>query len=170
MPSDEASRAAYFTAAGGDQVRYELHRVYSTMLKKGPVNASILAGILEHAAAITSDYDESETLRDVLASQQLVDRTRPLFFTALDHIGSDYERHRVLSAVLKTGDRAAMAPAIDAASRDRQRLRGGVAAARNARHRAARGSAARSVLSRGHRALLVGVRDGARPESVGVAR
>jgi hypothetical protein len=117
IPSDDPSRTAYFTAAGHITSSYELHRVYSTMLKKGPVNASILAGILEHAAAITSDYDESETLRDVLATQQLSDRTRPLFFKALDHIGSDYERHRVLSGVLKTGDRDAMAPAIDAASK-----------------------------------------------------
>jgi hypothetical protein len=34
----------------------------------------------------------------------------------MNGIGSDYERHRVLSAVLKTGDRAALAPALGEAA------------------------------------------------------
>jgi hypothetical protein len=116
LPSDETSRAAYFTAAGNIKSSYELRRVYSAMLKKGQVNASVLAGILEHASAITSDYDESELLREVLATQHLDDRTRPLFFRALDNVGSDYERHRVLSAVVKSGDPNAISPALAAAS------------------------------------------------------
>ena len=117
LPADDASRSAYFTAAGNITSSYELRRVYSTMLKKGPVTSSVLGGILQHAGAITSDYDESEVLRDVLATQHLDDHTRPLFFQAMDHLGSDYERHRVLSGVLKTGDRSAIAPALDAASK-----------------------------------------------------
>jgi beta-lactamase regulating signal transducer with metallopeptidase domain len=115
MPTDEASRSAYFTAAGNLKSSYELHRVYSTMLKKGQVNSSVLAGILEHTSAITSDYDESEVLLDVIATQHLDDRTRPLFFKALENLNGDYERHRVLSAVLKTGDRTAIGPALAAA-------------------------------------------------------
>ena len=117
MPSGDASQSAYFTAAGKISSSYELRRVYTAVLKKGAVNPSVLAGVLEHAAAITSDYDESELLREVLVTQRLDDRTRPLFFKAMDGIDSDYERHRVLSAVLKTGDRAAIAPAYDAASK-----------------------------------------------------
>ncbi len=52
LPNDEQSRAAYFSAAGGIQSDYELRRVYSTMLKRGPVSSSVLAGILEHSSTI----------------------------------------------------------------------------------------------------------------------
>jgi hypothetical protein len=116
IPTDETSRAAYFAAAGNVSSSYELRRVYTAMLKKGPVSPPALAGILQHVGGITSDYDESELLREILATQRLDDRTRPLFFQAMDGIGSDYERHRVLSAALKSGDRAAIVPALGAAA------------------------------------------------------
>ena len=40
LPSDDTSRDAYFTAASTISSDYELRRVYSTMLKKGPVSAA----------------------------------------------------------------------------------------------------------------------------------
>ena len=47
LPNDETSRDAYFTAAAGISSDYELRRVYSTMLKRGPVSSQTLAGILD---------------------------------------------------------------------------------------------------------------------------
>src|SRR4030095_8524286 len=74
LPSDEASRAAYFQAAGGIDSDYELRRVYSTMLKRGPVSSAILAGILGNARSIDSNYELAELLRQIAAQQALDDR------------------------------------------------------------------------------------------------
>jgi hypothetical protein len=42
----------------------------------------------------------SELLRQILSQQALDDRNRPAFFKAAATISGDYERHRVLSAVI----------------------------------------------------------------------
>jgi hypothetical protein len=82
------------------------------MLKRGPVSAQTLSGILAHSSAIDSDYELSELLRQIMMGQTLDDRNRAAFFRAVTSIGSDYERHRVLKAVV---DRSADAATIEAA-------------------------------------------------------
>jgi beta-lactamase regulating signal transducer with metallopeptidase domain len=114
LPNDEASRAAYFQAAGAIDSDYELRRVYSTMLKRGPVSPSILAGILANVRSIDSDYELSELLRQIVAQQPLDDRNRAAFFAAVSTIDSAYERHRVLNAVV-SGDRASDPGLLEAA-------------------------------------------------------
>ena len=114
LPNDEASRAAYFEAAGAIDSDYELRRVYSTMLKRGPVSSSILAGILANVRSIDSDYELSELLRQIMAQQTLDDRNRPAFFAAVSTIDSAYERHRVLDSVV-SGDRASDSGLLEAA-------------------------------------------------------
>ena len=118
LPADDASRAAYFTAASGIHSDYEIERVYSTMLKRGSVAPGVLAGILERAGSIGSDYQLSQLLRQIVAQQPLDDRTRPLFFKALATVQSDYERHRILSAAIasKAGDVATLAEALTRAA------------------------------------------------------
>src|SRR5260370_37758559 len=69
LPNDEASRDAYFTAASGISSDYELRRVYSTMLKRGPVSPQTLAGILAHSTTIHSAYEQSELLRQIVGQQ-----------------------------------------------------------------------------------------------------
>ncbi|MGH9409231.1 MAG: hypothetical protein ACRD1V_07235, partial [Vicinamibacterales bacterium] len=101
LPADQPSREAYFSAASGLSSAYEIRRVYTEMLKRGPVRSETLAAILDHVDTIRSDYDRSELLRAILAEQSLDDRTRPLFFKAAAGIRGDYERHRVLGAALK---------------------------------------------------------------------
>jgi hypothetical protein len=100
LPADDASRAAYFSAAASISSDYELRRVYSTMLKRGPVSPQILAGMLEHSSSIESDYELSEVLRLVVSQNSLDDRGRAAFFKAVSTIDSDYEHRRVLSAVV----------------------------------------------------------------------
>jgi beta-lactamase regulating signal transducer with metallopeptidase domain len=101
LSNDEASRAAYFHAASGIHSNYELRRVYSTMLKRGPVSPEILGEILSGAKSIDSDHDLSELLRLILSQQPLDERNRPAFFAAVSTIHGAYERHRVLSAVVR---------------------------------------------------------------------
>jgi beta-lactamase regulating signal transducer with metallopeptidase domain len=110
IPSDEASRAAYFQAAGGIDSDYELRRVYTAMLKRGPVSSAILAGILANSRSIDSDYELSELLRQLLSQQSLDDRNRTEFFAAVGTLQSSYERHRVLSAAVS--GQAASDPAL----------------------------------------------------------
>ena len=114
LPADEASRAAYFEAAGGIGSDYELRRVYSTMLKRGPVSPSILAGILEHSRSIDSDYELSQLLQQILSQQPLDDRNRAAFFAAAATIDSDYERGRVLTRAVG-GDRPSDPALLEAA-------------------------------------------------------
>ena len=114
LPADEASRAAWFQAASVIRSDYDQRRVYSTMLKRGPVSAAILGGILSSARAIGSDYDLSELLRQILAQQTIDEGNRAAFFNAVATIGSDYEHHRVLSAMI-AGDRATDAGLLHAA-------------------------------------------------------
>jgi hypothetical protein len=101
LPNDEASRAAYFSAAANLSSAYETRRVYSAMIKKGPVPPQVLGGILTHAARLNSDYDKAELLREILAQQPLDDRNRAAFFAVVANMHGDYERHRVLSAVIR---------------------------------------------------------------------
>jgi beta-lactamase regulating signal transducer with metallopeptidase domain len=101
LPDDEASRTAYFAAASNISSAYEAHRVYSAMLKKGPVSPQVLAGILDHVRSLHSDYEVAELLRQILAQQPLDDRNRAAFFAAVETIHGSYERHRVLIAALR---------------------------------------------------------------------
>ncbi len=105
LPNDEASRAAYFQAASAIHSDYEMRRVYSTMLKRGPVPPAVLGDILSNAKSIASDYELSELLRQILAQQPLDEANSAAFYAAVATIGGAYERHRVLSAVVR-GDRA----------------------------------------------------------------
>jgi hypothetical protein len=70
------------------------------MLKRGPVSSQTLAAILDALEDDDSDYELSELLRQILSQQALDDHNRAAFFAAMATISSDYERHRVLSAVI----------------------------------------------------------------------
>jgi hypothetical protein len=59
----------------------------------------------------------SELLRQILAQQSLDDKNRAAFFRTVATIGSDYERHRVLKAVIQPGvDAATVEAALTQAS------------------------------------------------------
>jgi hypothetical protein len=89
------------------------------MLKRGPVPSATLGGILANARSIQSDYDQSELLRLILAQQSIDEPNRAAFFAAVGTIGSSYERHRVLSAVVngqRPSDPAVLEAALAAAT------------------------------------------------------
>jgi hypothetical protein len=83
------------------------------------VTPQVLAGILEHSKTIESDYELSQLLQQILSQQTLDDRNRAAFFAAVATIGSDYERHRVLSAAVsrdRASDPALVESALNAAA------------------------------------------------------
>ena len=98
---DEATRRAYFDAAKSIQSDYEMRRTYASALKRGPVSADVLAGVLDASTGIESDYEEAELLVQIAQLQPLDARTRGPFLKALSTVGSDYECRRVVSAVVR---------------------------------------------------------------------
>jgi len=104
LGSDDATRQAYFDAARGIKSDFEMRRVYSAALKRGPVSSPILAGILDASTAIDSDFEEASLLVQVAQLQPLDNTSRAPFFAALKTVSSDFEHHRVLTALAKQTD------------------------------------------------------------------
>ena len=108
LPSDEISRDAYFTAAVRISSDYELRRVYSTMLKRGPVSAADARG---HPDALGHDRLRLRAVGaaapDPVAADARRSQPRRPSSRTVATIDSDYERHRVLSAVVDRSPDAA---------------------------------------------------------------
>ena len=123
---DDATRRAYFDAAKSIQSDFEMRRVFSSALKRGPVSPDVLAGVLDASTAIDSDFEEAELLVQIAQLQPLDARTRAPFLKALATVNSDYECRRVVSAVgarrSEPRDARDDARSVD---RDRLRLRAG---------------------------------------------
>jgi bla regulator protein blaR1 len=64
------------------------------------VSPSILAGILQSAHSMDSNYELSELLRQIASQQEVDAQNRAAFFALAGGMSSDYERHRVLSAAV----------------------------------------------------------------------
>jgi hypothetical protein len=101
---DEGTRLAYFDAARSLDSDYEMHRVYSGVLKRGALTPPALAALLAASEKIDSDFEEASLLIEVARLQPLDNTTRAPFFTALATVGSDFEHHRVLTAVAERHD------------------------------------------------------------------
>ncbi len=101
LPAEDDSRAAYFAAASNVSSSYDARRVYTAMLKRGPVSPQVLAGILDHTRELNSDYDKAELLLEVLSQQRIEQRNGTAFFAVVSSLRSDYDRGRVLAALLK---------------------------------------------------------------------
>jgi beta-lactamase regulating signal transducer with metallopeptidase domain len=98
---DDATRRTYFDAARTIGSDFEMRRVYSSALKRGPLSADVLAGVLDASTAIESDFEEAELLVQIAKLQPLDARTRAPFLRALTTVGSDFECRRVVSAVVR---------------------------------------------------------------------
>jgi beta-lactamase regulating signal transducer with metallopeptidase domain len=104
LVTDEGTRKAYFDAARTIESDFEMRRVFSSALKKGPVAPALLAGVLESSASIDSDFEEATLLIQVANLQPIDSTTRGPFFKALATVDSAFERRRVLTAVLDRSD------------------------------------------------------------------
>ncbi len=103
--TDAGTRKAYFDAARGIESDYEMRRVFSSAVKRGPLETALLGAMLEASRSIDSDYELASLLVQVV-KQQPIDPARAPFFTALGSIASAYERGRVLQALAERTDNA----------------------------------------------------------------
>jgi beta-lactamase regulating signal transducer with metallopeptidase domain len=99
----DAARQAYFDAARTIGSDFEMRRVYSSALEKGPVAPEVLAGVLDASAGIESDFEAASLLIQIARLQPLDARAASLFFKVLEGIGSDFEHRRVLGTLVASG-------------------------------------------------------------------
>jgi hypothetical protein len=97
---DSALSGVFFQTVGTIKSDYEHRRVLSALLKTNKLSEAALTQLLDSAATISSDYEKASLLLE--ASRAYTgDRLRGAFLKAVETIKSDYERGRVLSALLK---------------------------------------------------------------------
>lgn len=98
---DPGLRAIYFQTVNAISSDYEHRGVLSALLKKSKLSDDVLAGMLESAMRISSDYEKATFLLEASNAYTGDARLRTLFLKAVETIGSDYERGRVLAVLLK---------------------------------------------------------------------
>jgi hypothetical protein len=104
QPLTESLSAAYAEAAGSIQSDYEQKQALTALVSRGRLTPATLAMVLRSAHGIESDYECAELLTAVAAKNRLDDPVAWRAYTeAANTIGGDYERHRALSAAVKTG-------------------------------------------------------------------
>ena len=102
--TDDATRKSYIEAARSIDSDFEMRRVYSSVVKRGPLPAPALTALLESSTAIGSDFEEASLLIEVAKQQSLSDANRGAFFKAVSTIESDFEQRRVLSSIVTRSD------------------------------------------------------------------
>ncbi len=80
---------------------YARRTYFDALLKTTNLNANVLQKAMRLAAGlIAGDYERAQLLQHVADTYLRADNLVPVYFDALDHIGSDYERRRVLTTAL----------------------------------------------------------------------
>jgi hypothetical protein len=98
---DHAAQIVYLDAVSSIHSDYEKGRVLAALLKKEPGKETLLF-TLKSASTISSDYEKAQLLLKVARSSSNDDEAvRSALIQAARTIGSEYERGRVLSAVIK---------------------------------------------------------------------
>ena len=98
---DQAAQNVYLDAVSSIHSDYEKGRVLAALLKKDPARETLLFA-LKSASTISSDYEKAQLLLKVARSSSNDDEAvRNAVIQAARTIGSEYERGRVLSAVIK---------------------------------------------------------------------
>lgn len=98
---DAALAGAFFQTVKTITSDYEHRGVLSALLKRKGLGPEVLSRILESAARMSSDYEKATLLLEASAAYTGEARLRGAFLQTVETIKSDYERGRVLSALLK---------------------------------------------------------------------
>ena len=98
---DPALRGVFFQTVGTITSDYEHRRVLSALLKTKKLSEGALTQLLDSAMQISSDYEKASLLLEASNAYTGDARLRDAFLKAVETIKSDYERGRVLSALLK---------------------------------------------------------------------
>ena len=107
LVSDDATRRAYLDAARSIDSDFELHRVLMAAVARAGNTPAILVSLLQASESIGSDFEEASLLTEVVASARPLDgAARGAFFKALATVDSDFEHHRVLTALAGRPDPA----------------------------------------------------------------
>jgi hypothetical protein len=100
---DDRNRAAYFRAVATIGSDYERHRVLKAAIERGADSATVEAALTQ-AASMSSDHEAGTFLHEVLKQSGVEGSVRTPFFRVVNHMGSGYEKGRVLQAVVKRPD------------------------------------------------------------------
>ena len=113
----DATRKAYFEASRTIGSDFEMRRVYSAALQKGPVPPEVLADLLDASLAIGSDFEAASLLIQIAKLQPVDPRSLQLFVKALAGVQSDFEQRRALDALVASGGLSAdtLPPVLDSA-------------------------------------------------------
>ena len=94
-------REGFLRAVGTISSDYEHRGVLSALLKNAKLNEDVLSRVLNSASHISSDYEKATLLIEASNVYAGDPRMREGFLRAVGTIQSDYERGRVLSALMK---------------------------------------------------------------------
>jgi tellurite resistance protein len=109
LVTDDGARRAYLDAARTIESDFELHRVLGSIVKAGPMNPAVAAGVLDVSGSIDSDFEQASLLAEFAATQQIDGVVAAPYFKALAGVSSSFEHHRALTALVKRGDLSAAA-------------------------------------------------------------
>ncbi len=98
---DATLRGIFFQTVNSIDSDYEHRRVLSALIKTKNLGEEALTQLLNSAADISSDYEKATFLLEASSAYTGDVRLRNAFLKAVETIKSDYERGRVLSALLK---------------------------------------------------------------------
>lgn len=98
---DRELRTVFFQTVETIKSGYEHHGVLSALLKNSKLNEEVLSGMLNSATRISSDYEKATFLLEASNAYAGDARLRDAFLKAVETIKSEYERGRVLSALMK---------------------------------------------------------------------
>ena len=107
--TDDGARRAYLDAARTIESDFELRRVLGSIVKAGPMNPAVAAGVLDVSGSIASDFEQASLLADFAANQQIDGVVTAPYFKALSGVSSSFEHHRALTALVKRSDLSAAA-------------------------------------------------------------
>lgn len=97
---DQAAQTAYLDAVASISSDYEKGRVLAAFLKKEPGKETLLFA-LKSASTISGDYEKAQLLIKIANGFSLDQAAQTVYLDTVGSIHSDYEKGRVLSALLK---------------------------------------------------------------------
>lgn len=101
LAGKEGATTAFFQAVNTISSDYEHRRVLSALIKTRNLGEEALTQLLDSASGMSSDYEKASFLLEASSAYTGDSRLRSAFLKAVETIKSDYERGRVLSALLK---------------------------------------------------------------------
>jgi hypothetical protein len=98
---DSELRSGFFQTVATIKSDYEHHGVLSALLKNTKLNEELLSEMVDSASRMSSDYEKASFLMEASNAYAGDRRYGAPFLKAVETIKSDYERGRVLSALMK---------------------------------------------------------------------